>query len=256
MHILLLLSTPTVLARKFSCSVVSIWKLLQLNLHLLRFCCPPTASELYRLTLTSFWLTLGAVAWLFFVAIFFPCLPFPLSHSRLRSHSPCLCMSFGALRRSCWRLATQILLCPRAVQPLAGRRTLQPNWVGTSIHAPNRSRTCSAQMKSFEPCRLAEWRMGEQNRMRCWLLWKAHKTKLRKTHTHDIQAANEPETKQFYDIRRVASRLQSLRNETRKGTEFGKLLRWRWRRSWVYRKCCWQRTVVQCTQAVSVLEKQ
>lgn len=62
MQILLLLSTPTVLARKFSCSVVSIWKLLQLNLHLLRFCCPPTASELYRLTLTSFWLILGAVA--------------------------------------------------------------------------------------------------------------------------------------------------------------------------------------------------
>lgn len=72
MQILLLLSTPTVLARKFSCSVVSIWKLLQLNLHLLRFYCPPTASELYRLTLTSFWLTLGAVAWLFFVAFFSP----------------------------------------------------------------------------------------------------------------------------------------------------------------------------------------
>lgn len=139
--------SPTVLARQFSCSVVSIWKLLQLNLLLLRFCCPPTAAQLYRLTLTSFWLTLGAVARLFFVA-FFPLFAIcrfhipipvliPVCAAVPASHSRCLCMSFSALRRSCWRLATQILLCPRAVQPLPGQRTLQPNWAGTSIHTAN-----------------------------------------------------------------------------------------------------------------------
>lgn len=224
MQILLLLSTPTVLARKFSCSVVSIWKLLQLNLHLLRFCCPPTASELYRLTLTSFWLTLGAVAWLFFVAFFplfaicrfhFPipvripvCVPVPVTVA-----CACLSVHCGAVVGDSRRKSSYAL---EQCNPLPGSAPCSRTG---QAHRYTR-RTEQDLQRTDEVVRAlpaGEWRMAEQNRMRCWLLWKAHKTKLRKTRIHDIQAANEPETKQFYDIRRVASRRQSLRKETPKG---------------------------------------
>lgn len=174
-----LLRIPTVLARKFSCSVVSIWKLLQLNLLLLRFCCPPTASQLYRLTLTSFWLTLGAVARLF-LWHFYPCLRFAVSTFPFLFsfpfaflfplHIPVVCASLsvhcgvvvGDSRRK----------SPSALEQCNPFPSDAPCTRIGQAHRYTR-RTEQVLQRTDEvvrALRACEWRMGEQNRMRSWLL--------------------------------------------------------------------------------------